>query len=92
MAYPDWVASSTLYEPALSVTVVPPSLPAKGAFADPLLVTVIAKSEATLVPPLSLTTCLITVSCAAMSLFVIVQVRDSPAAIVPVQPAEKLAA
>ena len=91
LAYPVWVASSTLYEPALSVTAVPPSLPAKGAFAAPLLVTVIEKSEATLVPPSSFTTCFITVSCAAMSLLVIVQVRDSPVAIVPVQPADKLA-
>src|SRR5438132_5653635 len=92
LAYPVWHASSTLYEPALSVTIVPPSLPAKGADAEPLLVTMIAKSEATLVPPLSFTTCFITVSCAAMSLFVLVQVRDSPVAIVPVQPGDKLAA
>ena len=52
-----------------------------------LPVTDIVKSAAVLVPASSLTTCLITISFAALSSFVIVQVFVSPAAIVPLQPA-----
>ena len=49
--------------------------------------TVIVKSARDVVPPLSLMTCLMTVSCGAMSLLVTVQVLVSPMAIVPVQSA-----
>ena len=51
--------------------------------------TVIVKSAAAWVPPLSLTTCLITISFGAMSSLVIVQVLVSPSAIVPAQSAEQ---
>src|SRR5919106_1595918 len=50
------------------------------------------KFAATAVPPLSLTTCLITMSCGAMSSFVTVQVFVSPAAMVPLQSADRVAA
>src|SRR3989442_5499116 len=88
-AYPVTDPSATLYEPGLSVRVVPLSLPANGAIAAPLLVTVMEKSEATFVPPSSLTTCLMTVSEAvggAMSSLVTVHVLVSLIAIVPAQP------
>ena len=53
--------------------------------------TVIVKSPALAVPPLSLITCLITISFGAMSLLVTVQVFVSPMAIVPLQSADFVA-
>ena len=69
----------TAYCPALSVTSVPglsAPLNAEGVGVEP--VTWIAKALAVFVPPSSLMTCLITISVAARSLFVIVQVFVSP--------------
>ena len=54
-------------------------------------VTVIVKEPATALPPLSLITCLMTISFGWLSLFVIVHVFVWPTAIDPVQSAEKLA-
>ena len=48
------------------------------------------KLDAAAVPPLMLTTCLITISFGAMSSFVTVQVFVSPTLIEPEQPAERL--
>src|SRR5256885_12846975 len=88
LVYPATWASSTLYVPALTVTSVPAALPGNEGSAAPLLVTVMLKSAAFLVPPLSLTTVLITVRCAGWSSLVTVQVLLSPAAIVPAHPAK----
>src|SRR2546427_9808221 len=74
------------------VTGVPASLPGKLAGLGLLPVTVMVKFEARAVPPLSLMTCLITLRVAAWSLLVTVQVLVSPAAIDPVQSAERLEA
>ena len=73
-AYPEGPDSETEYAPALSMTVVPSSEPGKlaGDGAEP--VTDIVKSPATAVPPLSLITCLITISLAACRVLVNVQV------------------
>ena len=54
--------------------------------------TVIVKLAAVAVPPLSLTTCLMTISFAAISSFVTVQVFVSPMPIEPTQSAERLEA
>src|SRR5207247_2512154 len=65
------------------------SLPAKDGSSVPLFVTVIDQAPARAVPPLSFTTCLITVSVAvgtALSSLVMVQVFVSLRASVPVQP------
>jgi hypothetical protein len=71
------------------------SAPAKLAGFGLVPVTLIVKFAALAEPPLSFTTCLITWSVpvvgAATSSFVTVQVFVWPAAIVPVQSAEKLA-
>src|SRR5437660_12403122 len=91
LVYPATEASSTLYVPALTVTSVPLVLPGNEGSPTPLLVTVMLKSAAFLVPALSLMTVLITVRCAGWSSFVIVQVLVSAAAIVPLQPADKVA-
>src|SRR6266571_1402445 len=91
-AYPDGPVSDTSYEPAFSPTVVPDSAPWNEAGEGLVPVTDIVKSPATAVPPLSLTTCLMTISFGWTSLFVTVQVFVSPTAIVPEQSAEKLAA
>ena len=53
-----------------------------------LPVTVIVKFPAVAVPPLSLTTCLMTISVAATSLFVTVQIFVWPTLIEPAQSAE----
>jgi hypothetical protein len=55
-------------------------------------VTVMLKSAAALVPPLSLMTCLITMTWGWTSSFVIVHVLTSPTAIGPAQSALKVAA
>ena len=70
------------------MTTVPASLPANEAGVGLEPVTVRVKFPAFCVPPLSLTTCLITVSFgAALSVFVIVQRAESPKwASVPEQP------
>ena len=60
------------------------------AAVTPLIV--IVKFDAFALPPFALTTCLITIRCAAWSSFVTVQVFVWPAAMEPVQSAEKLAA
>src|SRR5438132_3633721 len=91
LVYPATEASSTLYAPAPTVTSVPAALPGNDGSATPLLVTVMLKSAGLLVPSLSFMTCLMTVRCAGWSSFVIVQVRCSPAAIVPLQSALGLA-
>src|SRR5438309_8740326 len=91
LVYPATEASSTLYVPALTVTSVPAALPGNDGSATPLLVTVMLKSAAFLVPALSFMTCLMTVRCAGWSSLVMVQVRRSPAAIVPLQSALGLA-
>jgi hypothetical protein len=66
---------------ALIDTAVPgDSAPAKLAGLGAPPVTLIVKSEAALVPPLLLITCLITVNVAGWSSFVIVQVADPPGA------------
>src|SRR5207302_2871433 len=83
--------SSTLYVPALTVTSVPLALPGNEGSPTPLLVTVMLKSAAFLVPAWSLMSVLITVRCACWSSFVIVQVLVSAAAIVPLQSADKVA-
>src|SRR5262249_61907864 len=81
-----------LYEPTVArVLVTPDAEPAN--VLPPIAVTpliVIVKSAALFVPPLSLMTCLITVSVAGLSSFVITQVLLAPAAIVPEQPGEAL--
>src|SRR5438309_5551708 len=87
LVYPATEASSTLYVPAPTVTSVPAALPGNDGSATPLLVTVMLKSAAFLVPPLSLTTVLITVRCAGWSSLVMVYVWVSSAAIVPVHSA-----
>src|SRR5437016_5389161 len=91
LVYPATEASSTLYVPAPTVTSVPAALPGNDGSATPLLVTVMLKSAAFLVPPLSLTTVLITVRCAGWSSLVMVHVWCSPATIVPLQSALGLA-
>ena len=83
----------TLYEPTeVSVFVTPgDSAPAKEF--PPEAVTpsiVIVKSPADAVPPCVFWTCFTTVNVAGWSLFVSVQVLDSPSAIVPEQSAEAL--
>ena len=67
---------------------VPDSDPAKDDGLGELPVTLIVKLLATAVPPLSFTTCLMTVNCAAMSSLVIVQVFVSPIPIEPEQSAD----
>src|SRR5437879_123892 len=68
-------------------TLVPgDSAPAKVAGLGLLPVTAIGKSAATLVPPSSLITCLITINCGALSSLVMVQVLVSPSAMFPEQP------
>src|SRR5919108_910802 len=87
-AMPIWVYplgppdSLTTYEPALSVRVVPASEPAKGLplTSLPPLVMCIDHCDAVAEPPLSFTTCLMTVSVGPTSLFVTVQVLASPRA------------
>ena len=69
---------------------MPLSLPTKLAGLGALPVTVSVKFTAVLVPPLSLITCLITVSCAAWSSFVTVHVFDSPNAMVPEHPTPRV--
>src|SRR2546428_2361284 len=91
-AYPDGPVSDTSYEPAFSPTVVPDSAPWNEAGEGLVPVTVIVKSPATAVPPLSLTTCLITINLGWTSSFVTVHVFVSPMTAVPVQSADKLAA
>ena len=82
-------AQVTLYWPAARPTCVPgDSAPGKLAGVGEPPVTVIVKSDAVLVPPLSLITCLITISFGPMSSFVIVQVFVSPSAIVLSQSAD----
>src|SRR5207245_3819544 len=74
--------------------VPPAACPASGACSAPLCVIVICRSAAVASPPLSLMTCFMTVrrgaAGAAMSSLVMVQVLLSLAAIVPVQPLERL--
>ena len=80
--------SVTLYVPGARVRIVPGnSEPAKAVIGVPLFVTVIDQFPASAVPPLSLTTCLITVSWGAggMSSLVTVHVLFSARAITPVQ-------
>ena len=74
--------------PALRVTLVPgDSAPANDADGCTLApVTLIVNSEAIFVPPLSLMTCLITVSVAAWSSLVIVHTADCPFASVMLLP------
>src|SRR5207302_10031492 len=88
--------SATEYEPGDSSRVVPDSVPANGACAAPLFVIAICQSPALARPPLSLMTCLMTVSRGAagpaMSSLVIVQVLLWVAAIVPAQSVERLLA
>ena len=72
------------------MTGVPFSLPEKDVRLGELPVTVIEKSEADLVPPLSLTTCFFTKRWAGWSSLEMVQVFCSPAASVPTQPAESV--
>src|SRR5439155_11533483 len=75
--------------PAPIVTTVPASSPANVIGFGELPATVIIQLEASAVPPLSLTTCLITVRVAvvgALSSLVMVQVFGSPRASVPEQP------
>src|ERR671922_21902 len=103
-AMPIWVYplgppdSLTTYEPALSVFVVPDSEPAKGLplTSLPPLLMCIDHCDAVAEPPLSFTTCLMTVSVGATSLFVIEHVLLSPGASVTLPPEsqspEKLAA
>ena len=64
------------------------SAPEKEPGAGVLPVTVMVNEAAVAVPPLLLTTCLITVNRGATSVLVIVQVLSSPATRVPVQSAE----
>ncbi len=54
------------------------SAPANAGGFEPVSSTVIWKSPETAVPPLSLTTCLMTISVAAWSSFVTVQVAEPP--------------
>src|SRR2546426_5683101 len=86
--YPGRPLSDTLNDPWLRVTVVPgdaaPAKDAEGCTFVP--VTVIVNAEAVAAPPLSFTTCLITVSWGATSSFVIVHVFVSPTRMVPLQP------
>ena len=71
------------------MTVVPgDSAPENDAGLGLVPVTDIVKLPAVAVPPLSLTTCLMTMRCAGWSSLVMVQVFCSPAAIVPEQPTE----
>src|SRR6266508_4358840 len=81
-AYPLGPSDSlTRYEPAATVLVVPgDSAPGNGLplTSLPPLLMCIDQAEATAEPPLSLTTCLITVSVGAMSSFVTVHVLFSP--------------
>src|SRR5207302_1145969 len=81
--------SATLYEPTESVTFVPAALPGNGVMGEPLLVTVICHAPASAVPPLSFTTCLITLSVAVgvtLSSLVMVQILVCARASVPEQP------
>ena len=83
--------SETAYAPGLSVTRVPASLPGKLAGLGAVPVTVIVQLSAEALPPLSFTTCLMTVSVVGgTSSFVITQVFVSLTAIVPVQSLERL--
>ena len=71
------------------MTVVPgASAPGNAGGLVPGSSTDIVNWDAMAVPPLLLTTCLITMSCGAMSSFVTVQVLVWPIAIVPAQSAE----
>ena len=79
VARPGWTRA-TLYEPGRIETCVPgASAPAKLAGLGAVPVTESVKSAAALEPASSLTTCLITISFAEMSSFVIVQVFCTPA-------------
>src|SRR5215213_5486055 len=90
--YPDGPVSVTLYAPASSVTWVPgASAPAKLSGESLAPPESRLKLAAVAVPPLSLTTCLMTISFAAWSLLVTVQVLVWPLAMEPEQSAEKLA-
>src|SRR5262245_57255989 len=75
--------------PGFRTTVVPaPSAPGNEAGLGVLPVTVRVKSADVRVPPLALTTFLMTMSCAGTSSLVTVQVLLSPTAIVPAQSAD----
>src|SRR5437867_4204182 len=94
-AYPAAGASVTEYAPTEVRVFATPgdSAPANElppTATTPLIVSV--KSAATFVPTWLLITCFTTVSVAAWSSFVRMQILCSPAAIVPLQPAEALPA
>src|SRR5437764_14422369 len=83
--YPAGPVSVTVYEPGVTVLFVPGDS-APGKVFPPVAVTpliFIVKLDAFALPPFALTTCLITIRCAAWSLLVIVQLFVSPSAMVP---------
>src|SRR5437870_706936 len=92
--YPSMSAlSETEYVPAFSVTVVPASLPGNEAGLGAPPATFIVQLSADALPPLSLMTCLITISipvAGGKSSFVIVQILVSLTAIVPLQSGERV--
>src|SRR5439155_1035704 len=90
-SYPGCAFSATpslLPLGGLSVVAAPVQVPPLAAVTPP---TVPEKAAAVRAPPLSLTTTLLMIRCAAWSSLVTVQVLVSPSAIVPVQAAENVA-